>query len=199
MKDNRVYTPYNRSNPEIRPPAHIPSLLKQGMLNKRGRGLNIGSPKNWKKRYFTLSSIALRYYEQFFAGADSSVKPKGELLVSQMTTVEEVKDYTFEGRANIFQIVYRSPPNGLVVLYVQCDDKNEWIREIRALLTLDTRASKYHPSYFDGTVWVCCKHQRPEFEGCRETTKPPGLGIIIYPYINIYLLIYIFARIYNGV
>jgi Ras GTPase-activating protein 3 len=145
-------------------------ILREAMLTKRAQGFTKGGPKNWKVRFFRLTRQELSYWEKDIRSS-SDAKKKGQIPVTDILAVEDVRDNCFD-RQNLFQVVYNTAI-GSMILYVQCDnaaDRNAWVAALQGIMSPSKRNQHYHPAYFDGKAWLCCRHESQDLEGCQPTT-----------------------------
>eukprot|EP00047_Mylnosiga_fluctuans_P004690 m.235975 g.235975 ORF g.235975 m.235975 type:complete len:717 (-) comp12911_c0_seq1:102-2252(-) len=146
------------------------TIEREGILQKRAQGFTKGGPKNWKTRFFRLTRTEFAYWEKD-PRSSTDAKKKGSVPISDVMAVEEVKDNTFD-RTNLFQVVY-SCTTGPMVLYCQSPERNDrsaWVQALQALLLPAKRSKMFHPSYYDGKIWLCCKVESQDSEGCQSVT-----------------------------
>ncbi|XP_059479268.1 GTPase-activating protein isoform X2 [Neocloeon triangulifer] len=151
------------SNPDQHGMAE-PVMLKEGMLIKRAQGRKKFGRKNFKKRFFKLTTQDLSYSEK-----------KGEpplfcIPLSDILAVERLQEDSFK-KKNMFQIVQ---PNGRA-LYVQagnCVAEKEWVDLLTKICqTNKQRLKHYHPAAYLNGNWLCCRQTREDAEGCRDVTS----------------------------
>ncbi|XP_065348257.1 GTPase-activating protein [Cloeon dipterum] len=151
------------SNPDKHVMAE-PVMLKEGMLIKRAQGRKKFGRKNFKKRFFKLTTQDLSYSEK-----------KGEpplfcIPLSDILAVERLQEDSFK-KKNMFQIVQ---PNGRA-LYVQasnCVAEKEWVDLLTKICqTNKQRLKHYHPAAYLNSNWLCCRQTREDAEGCRDVTS----------------------------
>ncbi|XP_076031592.1 ras GTPase activating protein 1 isoform X2 [Oratosquilla oratoria] len=140
-----------------------PVILKEGFMIKRAQGRKKFGIKNFKKRYFKLTTHDLSY-----------AKTKGgsvlcAIPVDQILAVERVEESSFKCK-NMFQLVQSER-----TLYIQaknCVDEKEW----RDLLTKvcqynSHRLKQYHPGAYLNSQWVCCKATNESAPGCSAVSN----------------------------
>ncbi|XP_078522521.1 ras GTPase-activating protein 2 isoform X1 [Lissotriton helveticus] len=139
-----------------------PLLLKEGEMLKRALGRNRIRKKNFKKRWFCLTSKELTYHKH------RDKEPAYSIPIKNITAVEKVNERCFE-RDNMFQVLHTDKP-----LYVQannCVEANEWIEALSRLSRCNPRRlSVYHPSAYLNGSWHCCKATSENTEGCTPCT-----------------------------
>ncbi|KAM4695557.1 ras GTPase-activating protein 2 [Discoglossus pictus] len=134
-------------------------ILKEGEMHKRaqGRTLRIGK-KNFKKRWFSLTSRELAYHKQ------KDKDPIFSIPMKNILAVEKLDESAFS-KNNMFQVIHSEKP-----LYVQasnCVEASEWIEVLSRLTRRNPRRlKKYHSSAFLNGNWLCCKATCEATEGC---------------------------------
>ncbi|XP_030072456.1 ras GTPase-activating protein 2 isoform X2 [Microcaecilia unicolor] len=95
-----------------------PVLLKEGEMLKRAQGRNRIGKKNFKKRWFCLTSRELAYHKH------PEKEPVYSISIKNILAVERLDESSFN-RKNMFQVIHTEKP-----LYVQannCVEASEWI------------------------------------------------------------------------
>ncbi|GLG93814.1 Uncharacterized protein GBIM_01156 [Gryllus bimaculatus] len=117
-----------------------PVILKEGVMIKRAQGRKRFGRKNFKLRYFRLTTQDLTY---------SKTKGKEPLCcipLDQILAVERLKEESFK-KKNMFQIV--QPERALYVQANNCVEEKEWIDILTKICqTNANRLQRYHPSAF---------------------------------------------------
>ncbi|XP_063771694.1 ras GTPase-activating protein 2 isoform X2 [Pseudophryne corroboree] len=137
-------------------------ILKEGEMYKRAQGRNRIGKKNFKKRWFSLTSREFTYHKQ------KDKDPMFRIAIKSILAVEKLDESAFN-KNNMFQVIYGEKP-----LYIQasnCVEASEWIEVLsRVSRRNHRRLSKYHPSAFLNGAWFCCKASPESSEGCSPCT-----------------------------
>ncbi|OCT81104.1 ras GTPase-activating protein 2 isoform X1 [Xenopus laevis] len=148
------------SSTETKEPSGVSDslILKEGEMHKRALGRTIIGKRNFKKRWFSLTSHELTYHKQ------KDKEPVYTIPIKNILAVEKLDESAFN-KNNMFQVIHNEKP-----LYIQannCIEANEWIEILSRLSRRNQkRLSKYHPSVFLGGAWLCCKATSDSTEGC---------------------------------
>uniref|UniRef100_A0A452DP62 RAS p21 protein activator 2 n=1 Tax=Capra hircus TaxID=9925 RepID=A0A452DP62_CAPHI len=139
-----------------------PVHLKEGEMYKRAQGRTRIGKKNFKKRWFCLTSRELTYHKQ--PGKDAIYT----IPVKNILAVEKLEESSFN-KKNMFQVIHTEKP-----LYVQannCVEANEWIDVLcRVSRCNQNRLSSYHPSAYLNGSWLCCLETSENALGCKPCT-----------------------------
>uniref|UniRef100_A0A8I3XAI8 RAS p21 protein activator 2 n=1 Tax=Callithrix jacchus TaxID=9483 RepID=A0A8I3XAI8_CALJA len=139
-----------------------PVHLKEGEMYKRAQGRTRIGKKNFKKRWFCLTSRELTYHKQ--PGKDAIYT----IPVKNILAVEKLEESSFN-KKNMFQVIHTEKP-----LYVQannCVEANEWIDVLcRVSRCNQNRLSFYHPSAYINGNWLCCQETSENTLGCKPCT-----------------------------
>uniref|UniRef100_A0A8C9BLR9 RAS p21 protein activator 2 n=1 Tax=Phocoena sinus TaxID=42100 RepID=A0A8C9BLR9_PHOSS len=139
-----------------------PVHLKEGEMYKRAQGRTRIGKKNFKKRWFCLTSRELTYHKQ--PGKDAIYT----IPVKNILAVEKLEESSFN-KKNMFQVIHTEKP-----LYVQannCVEANEWIDVLcRVSRCNQNRLSSYHPSAYLNGNWLCCLETSENALGCKPCT-----------------------------
>ncbi|XP_060517698.1 GTPase-activating protein [Cylas formicarius] len=140
-----------------------PVTLKEGLMIKRAQGRKRFGRKNFKQRYFKLTTHNLSY---------SKCRGKEALCViplSNILAVERLAETSFKMK-NMFQIV--QPERALYVQAANCVEEKEWVDLLTKICqTNANRLKKYHPSAFINGEWMCCKSPNELAPGCSEVSQ----------------------------
>uniref|UniRef100_A0A8B9J356 Ras GTPase-activating protein 2 n=1 Tax=Amazona collaria TaxID=241587 RepID=A0A8B9J356_9PSIT len=135
------------------------NLLKREMY-KRAQGRTRIGKKNFKKRWFCLTSREFTYHKQ--------QEPIFTIPIKNILAVEKLDENSFN-KKNMFQILHGEKP-----LYIQannCVEASEWIEALcRVTRSNQKRLSFYHPSAFLNGNWLCCKATIENTVGCAPCT-----------------------------
>lgn len=108
-------------------PKIFQSAIKEGALTKCGSKV-----KSWKKRFFTLTTTSLRYYDP--VGVHQGSKPTGEILLVGSASVSKSSEKPFA-----FQV---SAGNRTLILYSSsAGDTDAWVKAIKEVCSLKTTRS----------------------------------------------------------
>uniref|UniRef100_A0A452UFY0 RAS p21 protein activator 2 n=2 Tax=Ursus TaxID=9639 RepID=A0A452UFY0_URSMA len=131
-------------------------------MYKRAQGRTRIGKKNFKKRWFCLTSRELTYHKQ--PGKDAIYT----IPVKNILAVEKLEESSFN-KKNMFQVIHMEKP-----LYVQannCVEANEWIDVLcRVSRCNQNRLSFYHPSAYLNGNWLCCLETSENALGCQPCT-----------------------------
>uniref|UniRef100_A0A8B9C715 RAS p21 protein activator 2 n=1 Tax=Anser brachyrhynchus TaxID=132585 RepID=A0A8B9C715_9AVES len=134
-----------------------PSGLK---MYKRAQGRTRIGKKNFKKRWFCLTSREFTYHKQ--------QEPIFTIPIKNILAVEKLDESSFN-KKNMFQVLHGEKP-----LYIQannCVEASEWIEALcRVTRCNQKRLSFYHPSAFLNGSWLCCKATVENTVGCARCT-----------------------------
>ncbi|KAK9504508.1 hypothetical protein O3M35_010825 [Rhynocoris fuscipes] len=140
-----------------------PVVLKEGTMTKRAQGRKKFGRRNFKQRYFTLTTHDLSYAKQ--KGKESLCR----IPLSDILAVERVHHDSFR-KSNMFQIV--QPHRVLYVQANNCVEENEWVDMLSKMCyTNHQRLQTYHPAAYVNGHWLCCFAISESAEGCSEVTS----------------------------
>ncbi|XP_068810699.1 ras GTPase-activating protein 2 isoform X2 [Struthio camelus] len=152
------------SSTESREPSGLsePVHLKEGEMYKRAQGRTRIGKKNFKKRWFCLTSREFTYHKQ------QDKEPIFTIPIKNILAVEKLDESSFN-KKNMFQVLHGEKP-----LYIQannCVEASEWIEALcRVTRCNQKRLSFYHPSAFLNGNWLCCKATVENTVGCARCT-----------------------------
>ncbi|XP_026467337.1 LOW QUALITY PROTEIN: GTPase-activating protein-like [Ctenocephalides felis] len=141
-------------------------LLKEGMMTKRAQGRRRFGWRNFRERYFRLTTQSLSY-----------AKAKGKtalctIPLANILAVEELAERSFKMK-NMFQIVQAER-----VLYVQtanCVELKEWVDILHKVCNTNrNRLNVYHPCAFLNGQWQCCQSTVSNAPGCTAVSVSSG-------------------------
>ncbi|KAJ8916711.1 hypothetical protein NQ315_013915 [Exocentrus adspersus] len=140
-----------------------PVTLKEGLMIKRAQGRKRFGRKNFKQRYFKLTTHDLSYSKS--RGRDALC----QIPLSNILAVERLAETSFKMK-NMFQIV--QPERALYVQATNCVEEKEWVDLLTKICqTNSNRLQKYHPSAFINGQWLCCKSPNELAPGCSEVSR----------------------------
>uniref|UniRef100_A0A8C3Q0J0 RAS p21 protein activator 2 n=1 Tax=Chrysolophus pictus TaxID=9089 RepID=A0A8C3Q0J0_CHRPC len=141
------------SSTESKEPSGLsePIHLKEGEMYKRAQGRTRIGKKNFKKRWFCLTSREFTYHKQ------QDKEPIFTIPIKNILAVEKLDESSFN-KKNMFQVLHGEKP-----LYIQannCVEASEWIEALcRVTRCNQKRLSFYHPSAFLNGNWLCFASQ----------------------------------------
>lgn len=113
---------------------------------KRAQGRKRFGRKNFKQRYFKLTTHDLSYFKT--KGRDALC----QIPLSNILAVERLAEQSFKMK-NMFQIV--QPERALYVQASNCVEEKEWIDLLTKICqTNSNRLEKYHPCAFINGEWL---------------------------------------------
>ncbi|CAH1118062.1 unnamed protein product [Phaedon cochleariae] len=140
----------------------VPVTLKEGLMIKRAQGRKRFGRKNFKQRYFRLTTQDLSYSKN--RGKDALCR----IPLTNILAVERLAETSFKMK-NMFQIV--QPERALYVQAANCVEEKEWVDLLTKICqTNANRLKKYHPSAFINGHWLCCKSPNELAPGCSEVS-----------------------------
>ncbi|KOC63546.1 Ras GTPase-activating protein 3 [Habropoda laboriosa] len=152
-----------------------PIVLKEGVMIKRAQGRKRFGRKNFKQRYFRLTTQDLTYSKT------KGKEPLCTIPLEEILAVEKLQEDSFKMK-NMFQIIQSQR-----ALYVQagnCVEEKEWIDILTKICrTNSNRLEKYHPSAYINGYWLCCKAIAEIAPGCSEVSPgvEAGLRMVLDP------------------
>ncbi|KAF7282506.1 ras GTPase activating protein 1 isoform X2 [Rhynchophorus ferrugineus] len=140
-----------------------PVTLKEGLMIKRAQGRKRFGLKNFKRRYFKLTTYSLSYSKS--RGREALC----EIPLANILAVERLAETSFKMK-NMFQIV--QPERALYVQAANCVEEKEWVDLLTTICqTNGNRLMKYHPSAFINGEWMCCKSPVELAQGCANVSQ----------------------------
>ncbi|OQV12884.1 Ras GTPase-activating protein 3 [Hypsibius exemplaris] len=141
----------------------FPVKLKEGILTKRAQGRSRFGWKNFKRRYFCLTTQELRY------SRSAKSNPLGRIPVSEIQSTQFLTEGSSFDLKNMFQVILSSRQ-----LYIQARhsvEAKEWKDALDFVASrnhLQRERNMFHPDAFIGGHWRCCKGSDQGNPGCRE-------------------------------
>uniref|UniRef100_T1IVH0 Ras GTPase-activating protein 3 n=1 Tax=Strigamia maritima TaxID=126957 RepID=T1IVH0_STRMM len=136
----------------------VPVILKEGTMIKRAQGRKKFGFKNFKRRYFCLTT-----QELFYAKAKGE-EPLCNIGINNILAVEKLQEESFKMK-NMFQVIQSER-----ALYIQannCVEEKEWLDILTKICQSNkNRLKEYHPCAFIGGHWMCCKLMSETAPGC---------------------------------
>ncbi|KAI4481468.1 hypothetical protein M0804_009588 [Polistes exclamans] len=152
-----------------------PVVLKEGIMIKRAQGRKRFGRKNFKQRYFRLTTQDLTYSKT------KGKEPLCKIPLEEILAVERLHEDSFKMK-NMFQIV--QPQRALYVQAGNCVEEKEWIDILTKIChTNSNRLEKYHPSAYINGHWLCCRAASEVAPGCSEVSPgiEAGLRMVLDP------------------
>ncbi|KAK2583080.1 hypothetical protein KPH14_009111 [Odynerus spinipes] len=152
-----------------------PVVLKEGVMIKRAQGRKRFGRKNFKQRYFRLTTQDLTYSKT------KGKEPLCRIPLEEILAVERLHEDSFKMK-NMFQIV--QPQRALYVQAGNCVEEKEWIDILTKIChTNSNRLEKYHPSAYINGHWLCCRAASEVAPGCSEVSPgvEAGLRMVLDP------------------
>ncbi|XP_076324163.1 ras GTPase activating protein 1 [Tachypleus tridentatus] len=150
----------------------IPLILKEGMMKKRAQGRKKFGIKNFKIRYFCLTTTELFY-----------AKSKGEpplchIPIDHILAVEKLQEESFKMK-NMFQVI--QPERALYIQARNCVEEKEWIDILTKVCQSNkNRLREFHPAAFLNGHWLCCKASSESAQGCHPVTASVSANIRVH-------------------
>ncbi|EFN60533.1 Ras GTPase-activating protein 3 [Camponotus floridanus] len=152
-----------------------PVVLKEGIMIKRAQGRKRFGRKNFKQRYFRLTTQDLTYSKT------KGKEPLCKISLEEILAVERLHEDSFKMK-NMFQII--QPQRALYVQAGNCVEEKEWIDILTKICqTNSNRLEKYHPSAYINGHWLCCRAAAEVAPGCSEVSPgiEAGLRMVLDP------------------
>ncbi|EAT48915.1 AAEL000093-PA [Aedes aegypti] len=142
-----------------------PVVLKEGMMTKRAQGRKRFGRRNFKQRYFRLTTQSLSYAKA------KGKRPICDIPLAEILAVERLTERSFKMQ-NIFQIVRKERP-----LYVQtanCVEEKEWVDLLSKICQSNkARLEHFHPCAYINGMWTCCAENDQYAAGCTAVSPTP--------------------------
>ncbi|XP_071542428.1 ras GTPase-activating protein 3-like [Panulirus ornatus] len=140
-----------------------PVILKEGIMIKRAQGRKKFGIKNFKTRFFRLTTHSLSY-SKTEGGTPLCVIPVDEILA-----VERVQESSFKIK-NMFQLV--QPDRTLYIQATNCVEEKEWLDLLTKVCQYNShRLKQYHPGAYINSNWLCCKSTSEHAPGCSAVSN----------------------------
>ncbi|KAL0106212.1 hypothetical protein PUN28_016130 [Cardiocondyla obscurior] len=152
-----------------------PVVLKEGVMIKRAQGRKRFGRKNFKQRYFRLTTHDLTYSKT------KGKEPLCKIPLEEILAVERLLEDSFKMK-NMFQII--QPQRALYVQANNCVEEKEWIDILTKICqTNANRLEKYHPSAYINGHWLCCRAVTEIAPGCSQVSPgvEAGLRMVLDP------------------
>lgn len=145
-----------------------PVILKEGVMTKRAQGRKRFGRKNFKQRYFRLTTRDLSYAKH------KGKEPLYSVVLPDILAVERVRQEAFR-KNNMFQII--QPDRILYVQASNCVEEKEWIDMLHKLCSSNKKKLEtYHPAAYINSCWQCCRQANEDATGCSHTTIIPAVN-----------------------
>ncbi|XP_045624845.1 ras GTPase-activating protein 3 [Procambarus clarkii] len=149
-----------------------PVILKEGIMTKRAQGRKKFGIKNFKTRFFRLTTHSLSY-SKTEGGSSLCAIPVDEILA-----VERVEESSFKIK-NMFQLV--QPNRTLYIQAMNCVEEKEWLDLLTKVCQYNShRLKQYHPGAYINSIWLCCKSTSEHAPGCSAVSNYLECDLKIY-------------------
>ncbi|ROT82095.1 ras GTPase-activating protein 3 isoform X1 [Penaeus vannamei] len=140
-----------------------PIILKEGKMVKRAQGRKKFGIKNFKSRFFRLTTHSLTYSKTVGGRALCSIP------VDDILAVERVEESSFKCK-NMFQLV--QPHRTLYIQAMNCVEEKEWLDLLTKVCLYNShRLKQYHPGAYINSNWLCCKATSEQAPGCSAVSN----------------------------
>uniref|UniRef100_A0A2R5LNX0 Putative ras gtpase-activating protein n=1 Tax=Ornithodoros turicata TaxID=34597 RepID=A0A2R5LNX0_9ACAR len=137
-------------------------VLKEGIMTKRAQGRKKLGLKNFKRRYFCLTTKELYYAKA------KDCSPLCTIPLCDILGVEKLHEDSFKMK-NVFQVIQRS--RNLYIQANNCVEEKEWMTILNRICYFNRcRIRTYHPAAFLKGHWLCCKEESETAHGCCPVT-----------------------------
>ncbi|XP_070539027.1 ras GTPase-activating protein 3-like [Ptychodera flava] len=148
-----------------------PIVLKEGEMIKRAQGRRKFGLKNFKKRWFVLTTRELTYSKE------KDGEPLCHIPVEDILAVERLQEESFKMK-HMFQIV--QPERALYIQSSNSVEEKQWLDLLTKIVKSNNRRlDSYHPAAYLHGHWICCKAVSENSEGCTPVTGGLAAGIKI--------------------
>ncbi|XP_035900051.1 GTPase-activating protein isoform X2 [Anopheles stephensi] len=136
-----------------------PVVLKEGMMTKRAQGRKRFGRRNFKQRYFRLTTQSLSYAKA------KGKRPICDIPLADILAVERLNERSFKMQ-NIFQII-KKDQRPLYVQTANCVEEKEWIDLLSKICHSNkARLVNFHPRAYINSAWTCCNESDQYAPGC---------------------------------
>ncbi|XP_053680398.1 GTPase-activating protein [Anopheles nili] len=143
-----------------------PVVLKEGewMMTKRAQGRKRFGRRNFKQRYFRLTTQSLSYAKA------KGKRPICDIPLADILAVERLNERSFKMQ-NIFQII-KKDQRPLYVQTANCVEEKEWIDLLSKICQSNkARLVNFHPRAYINSVWTCCNESDQYAQGCTPVSS----------------------------
>lgn len=142
-----------------------PVLLKEGMMTKRTHRQRRFGRRNFKQRYFKLTTQSLSYAKS------KGKRPICDIPLYEILAVERSQEQSFKLQ-NIFQIIRKD--HTLYVQTTNCVEEKEWFDLLSKICQSNAqRLECFHPCAYINGMWSCCESSDGNAPGCRQVSNKP--------------------------
>uniref|UniRef100_A0A182PM81 GTPase-activating protein n=1 Tax=Anopheles epiroticus TaxID=199890 RepID=A0A182PM81_9DIPT len=144
-----------------------PVVLKEGMMTKRAQGRKRFGRRNFKQRYFRLTTQSLSYAKA------KGKRPICDIPLTDILAVERLNERSFKMQ-NIFLII-KKDQRPLYVQTANCVEEKEWIDLLNKICQSNKdRLENLHPRAYINNAWTCCNESDKYAPGCtpKSTSSP---------------------------
>ncbi|XP_053668607.1 GTPase-activating protein [Anopheles marshallii] len=143
-----------------------PVVLKEGewMMTKRAQGRKRFGRRNFKQRYFRLTTQSLSYAKA------KGKRPICDIPLADILAVERLNERSFKMQ-NIFQII-KKDQRPLYVQTANCVEEKEWIDLLSKICQSNkARLVNFHPRAYINSAWTCCNESDQYAAGCTPVSS----------------------------
>ncbi|XP_050068359.1 GTPase-activating protein isoform X2 [Anopheles maculipalpis] len=141
-----------------------PVVLKEGMMTKRAQGRKRFGRRNFKQRYFRLTTQSLSYAKA------KGKRPICDIPLADILAVERLNERSFKMQ-NIFQII-KKDQRPLYVQTANCVEEKEWIDLLSKICQSNkARLVNFHPRAYINSAWTCCNESDQYAPGCTPVSS----------------------------
>ncbi|XP_050714629.1 GTPase-activating protein-like isoform X2 [Eriocheir sinensis] len=164
VEGTRTFLEILSSIPNGSQKAHdTPVILKEGIMIKRAQGRKKFGIKNFKTRFFRLTTHSLTYSKT------EGGQPLCDIPVENILAVERVQESSFKIK-NMFQLVQEG--RTLYIQAMNCVEEKEWMDLLTKVCQYNThRLKQYHPGAYINSNWLCCKSPSEHAPGCSAVSN----------------------------
>ncbi|KAG0699835.1 Ras GTPase-activating protein 3 [Chionoecetes opilio] len=173
VEQTRTFLEILSSIPNGSQKAHdTPVILKEGFMTKRAQGRKKFGIKNFKTRFFRLTTHSLTYSKT------ESGSPLCDIPVENILAVERVQESSFKIK-NMFQLVQEG--RTLYIQAMNCVEEKEWMDLLTKVCQYNShRLKQYHPGAYINSVWLCCKSTSENAPGCSAVSNFPDRNLKVH-------------------
>ncbi|CAL4121498.1 unnamed protein product, partial [Meganyctiphanes norvegica] len=143
-------------------PIYPVCVFKKFMV-KRAQGRKKFGIKNFKRRYFRLTTHNLSYAKT------KGSAPLCQIPVDDILAVERVEESSFKCQ-NMFQLV--QPNRTLYIQTSNCVEEKEWLDLLTKVCQYNNhRLKQYHPGAYINSHWLCCRASSEAAPGCSAVSN----------------------------
>uniref|UniRef100_A0A182ND55 PH domain-containing protein n=1 Tax=Anopheles dirus TaxID=7168 RepID=A0A182ND55_9DIPT len=140
------------------------------MMTKRAQGRKRFGRRNFKQRYFRLTTQSLSYAKA------KGKRPICDILLADILAVERLNERSFKMQ-NIFQII-KKDQRPLYVQTANCVEEKEWIDLLSKICQSNkARLVNFHPRAYINSAWTCCNESDQYAPGCTPVSSSSPIQV----------------------